>query len=48
MGLFSRKKNVEQGVPRLPELPKPQQQPQAFLPKSEIPDVPSGLPKIET
>ena len=46
MGLFSRKKNVGQEVPRLPELPKSQQQ--AFLPKSEIPDVPSGLPKMET
>jgi len=48
MGFFKKKKEawLEQDIPQLPELPEHSQI--AFLPKSEIPDVPSGLQKIET
>lgn len=50
MGLFSRKKEVKsENIPRLPELPElPESLQPALLPKSEVPDVPEGLPKIET
>ncbi len=49
MGLFSKKKGVEaEGVPELPELPEPPGAKSPLIPTSEIPDVPSGLPKIKT
>jgi len=51
MSLFNKEKKVRSEgnpseLPELPALPEPKQL--ALLPKSKIPDVPSGLPKIET
>ena len=49
MGLFSKKKKPEQEseVPKLPELPSSDND--LILPsKSDLPDVPAGLPEIET
>ena len=47
MGLFGKKKRVEteNNIPELPKLPEMEND---FLPRSEIPDVPPGLPDIET
>jgi len=46
MGLFNKKKKVEQQPPQLPALP--EVLPSSLLPQNEIPDVPPGLPQIET
>lgn len=48
MGLFTRKKREEldEDIVELPELPESKRV--AFLPRERIPDVPPGLPKIET
>ena len=52
MGLFKRKKEVvnEGNLPELPELPELPDFPDltSSLQESEIPDVPAGLPKIES
>jgi len=49
MGLFSKKKEIgSEQVPELPELPEPSGGKSPLIPTTEIPDVPSGLPKIKT
>jgi hypothetical protein len=45
MGLFSKKKRDSDEIPRLPELPDSEE---IGIPSSDFPEVPSGLPDIET
>ena len=51
MGLFKKKKEVEteEDIPKLPELPELPGAPELpTMPSEYIPDVPAGLPEIET
>ncbi len=49
MGLFKKKKEeTEEAIPKLPELPKLPKSELPVLPSEYLPDVPAGLPQIET